>query len=130
MKIKISKLDKLFSDLIRRRDDWRCRKCKRQHDSEDSYSRMGLHCSHFFGRSNKGTRFDPLNCLSLCMGCHLYFHAHPIEHTEWFKSQITEKEFDELNRKARAAVKIDLEEIREWIKQELKLLEAREALND
>lgn len=66
MKIKISKVDKLFSQYIRERDGWKCQRCGTYYQPPT----MALHCSHFWGRSNKCTRFDTENCMTLCYGCH------------------------------------------------------------
>lgn len=58
--------DDLFSKLIRARDKY-CVNCG---------TTQRLECSHFFGRSHWATRFDPLNCVTLCgpsslgLGCH------------------------------------------------------------
>jgi hypothetical protein len=41
------------------------------------------HNSHFMGRRKEATRFEPLNCDTLCHGCHAYFTAHPALHAEW-----------------------------------------------
>ena len=48
-KIKISGLDKKFSDWVRHRDNWTCKRCKHIHNKYSARSKMGLHCSHFFG---------------------------------------------------------------------------------
>lgn len=66
MRIKIDPADTLFSKLIRERDGWKCQFCGTQYEPPTS----GLQCSHFWGRGNKATRFDPENCDALCYGCH------------------------------------------------------------
>lgn len=66
MKIKIRKADKLFSNYIRQRDNWTC-----QADEKDFKNNpQGLHCSHYWSRGRENTRFDPENCISLCMYHH------------------------------------------------------------
>ena len=52
---------------------------------------MGLHCSHYVGRGRYSTRFEPLNAVALCYGCHRFFTSHPIDHTEFFKKRLGEK---------------------------------------
>ncbi len=52
--------DSKFSKIIIQRDG-RCLNCA---------SQCFLSCSHFFGRSNYATRFDPQNCITLCIVCH------------------------------------------------------------
>ena len=79
MKIKIDAADIKFSEYIRTRDNWRCQRCLKQYTPPTS----SLHCSHFQGRGKEATRFEPLNCDALCMGCHQYFTAYPAEHCLW-----------------------------------------------
>ncbi len=90
MKIKITKLDKLFSDYIRARDKF-CQKCGRS---------GSLQTSHFHGRRKKSTRWDELNCVALCFTCHRHFTENPLEHCEWFKNHMGEDEFYHLNVRA------------------------------
>lgn len=85
MKIKISKLDKLFSDWIRTRDGWICQKCNHWKNPHISSSRMGLHASHYFGRAKWSTRFEPLNVDSLCLACHRFWGSDDREGYRIFK---------------------------------------------
>jgi len=75
-KIKRLRSDIYFSELIRTRDDWSCQKCGKTFiQGVDSKK---LHCAHvWFGRANLSTRWEPLNCLSLCVGCHNTLDQHP-----------------------------------------------------
>ncbi len=52
--------DSKFSEFIINRDK-KCLRCG---------STQMLTCSHFHGRSNWATRFEPLNCITLCIDCH------------------------------------------------------------
>lgn len=74
--IKITPADSWFSKCIRARAKWRCERCEKQYDQ----SSTGLHCSHYFGRGNWSTRFDPDNCEALCFGCHAEMGANPHDH--------------------------------------------------
>lgn len=69
-KIKILKQDKLFADAIKYRDNWTCQRCKKKFNEHDKI----LHCSHYFSRSMWSVRFSETNCITLCAGCHNYFH--------------------------------------------------------
>lgn len=71
IKVKIRRTDTLFSNFIRDKDQWICQRCKTPYDKHSTSDRQGLHCSHFYGRGREGTRFEPDNCISLCMACHL-----------------------------------------------------------
>jgi len=55
-----AKADKVFSRFIRDRDK-RCFFC----------SNPATQCSHFWGRGNSATRYDPENCDGICGGCHM-----------------------------------------------------------
>lgn len=80
--IKIDAADRAFSQWIRLRDR-ECRRC----GSSVKFNAKGLpvshQCSHFQGRRKENTRFEPLNCDTLCGGCHSYFTANPAEHYRW-----------------------------------------------
>lgn len=91
-KIKIDLADKAFSKYIRTRDGWKCKRCHKQYHPPTA----ALHCSHFQGRGKEGTRFEPLNCDSLCYGCHRYFTSHPGEHYTWQVEQKGQKVVDQI----------------------------------
>lgn len=55
-----AKADKLFSKYIRDRDK-KCFFC----------NNPATQCSHFGGRGNSATRYDPLNCDGICGSCHM-----------------------------------------------------------
>ncbi|KKM74406.1 hypothetical protein LCGC14_1400670 [marine sediment metagenome] len=82
--IKTSLLDAKFSEVIRRRAI--------QKDNGDTFPAWKLlQCSHFIGRAKKSVRWDEDNASGLCGGCHMYFTAHPDEHTEFFKDRLGDK---------------------------------------
>lgn len=97
MKIRISKLDKLFSEFIRKRAVLRvngCEKCLKPMRWKN------LENSHFHGRGQKSVRFDPDNCAGLCFTCHRYLQEHPLEHVDWFRKHLGEDDFYKLNIRA------------------------------
>lgn len=101
-KIRISKVDSLVSNYIRNRADWICERC----GSVFTPPTSGLHCAHFFGRSNKATRFDPENLLALCYGCHSYFDGSGREDFRAFmKHKLGVKKFNELCKRGRSIMK-------------------------
>ncbi len=101
--VRISKVDKLFSDWIRERDGWKCQRCGKWYDKTDSYQRMGIHCSHFWGRSNKATRFDPQNAEALCYGCHRLWEGNKMGAYKELKiKQLGQEGYEALERKARS----------------------------
>lgn len=80
MAVKCDKFDIIFSKVIRERNDWNCENCGRNFRNDP----LGLHCSHYVGRSNRATRWDCDNASAHCAGCHLSFSNHPGEHSRWF----------------------------------------------
>ena len=118
-------LDDLFSECIRKRAMARVGGCERcltpkhdiqKRDGSISPAWKQLQCSHFWGRSQHSTRWDFDNAEGLCGACHMYFHAHPLEHTEWVKQRLGERAFDMLNARRRGISKPDREAIRLYLK--------------
>lgn len=93
--LQVQEADKQFSLQIRKRDG-QCVNCG---------STLFLGCSHYFGRGIYATRFDPLNCITLCQACHQVWEY---EKTEIYRNYmfmwLGEKEFNLL--KARAKLRI------------------------
>lgn len=58
--LQVDEADRQFSLQIRKRDG-QCVNCG---------SMFFLQCSHYFGRGIYATRYDPLNCITLCQICH------------------------------------------------------------
>ena len=113
MRIKIDKADVVFSLFIRLRDKM-CVKCKRLGDPDkEGRPVIGLQCSHFFGRAKESTRFDPLNCDSLCMGCHMYWGSTDREAYREFKiKQLGKKQFDLMVLRANRPITISRKDYR------------------
>jgi hypothetical protein len=79
MKLKRDFLDAAFSDYIRWRDHWICRRCGGQYAPPTT----GLHCAHIVTRGNPSTRHADENAIALCYGCHQYFTGRPLEFKSW-----------------------------------------------
>jgi hypothetical protein len=102
--LKLDPLDILFSEFIRKRAIERvggCERCLTPHKWQD------LQCSHFFGRTDKSTRWDEENCIGACGGCHMYLEHHPHYHDEWFKQHLGEQAFELLLSRNRVMGKPD-----------------------
>lgn len=78
--IKRDQADIAFSEWIRRRDR-KCLRCGKPGTGEKGIT--GLDCSHWQSRGKEGTRFEQLNCDSLCRTCHRWFGEHKTEHDAW-----------------------------------------------
>lgn len=104
-RIKIDAADRFFSWFIRERDEWKCVRCGRQHRRKS----QGLDNSHYFSRSNEGTRFDPDDCDSLCsFSCHDKWEKEDREEYKAFKiKQLGQARFDALYVKAHTVHKKD-----------------------
>lgn len=71
------KLDVIFSKVIRARDK-KCLKCGK---------RENLQCAHVSSRTHLAGRWNEMNAITLCTGCHLYWaHKEPVEFSEWLKT--------------------------------------------
>lgn len=91
--IKITPADRWFSLCIRERADWRCERCGRLTPPD---KRMGLHCSHWHGRSAWATRLHPLNAFAHCYGCHSFFEQRPVAFNDWVAERIGQDVADKL----------------------------------
>lgn len=94
-KIKIDKADKVFSQYIRLRDG-RCLRCLIPVELNSKGLPVSLQASHFQGRGKENTRFNEDNVCALCMGCHMYFTAHPGEHYQWQVKRLGQDKVDEI----------------------------------
>jgi hypothetical protein len=101
--VRIDPADKYFSLYIRYRANWICERCQKQFE----VGSQGLHCSHFWGRARESTRFDPVNCVAHCHGCHSFLTANPELHREWKLKQIGQAEYDKLTIRAFTTQKKD-----------------------
>lgn len=98
--IKRTAADNWFSLYVRARDRWTCQRCFKKFpeyiEGGDNRALQGLDNAHCFGRGKSMTRFEPDNCLALCMGCHLVVDADPEEKRELFIKKIGEEKYNEL----------------------------------
>ena len=101
--MKRDSLDALWSLCIRTRDRFTCRRCGKQHDPKS----QGLHAAHIFGRGKMSTRFDLLNGVALCYGCHRFLDTHPDEKTRWVLSWMQQPVYDRLLFRAHQPSKVD-----------------------
>jgi hypothetical protein len=78
----IAWLDKYFSDLVKKRDNHTCQKCRS--------NTKQLNCCHFYSRKYFSVRWEMENAITLCVGCHFYFHHNPAEFAGWYKDKVGE----------------------------------------
>jgi len=95
--------DKLFSDLVRKRDSWTCQVCGKVYPPPT----QALHAAHFWGRRKESVRFDLDNADALCFFHHQNFEQHPEEHRAWKLKQLGQDRFDALTVRANTPKKRD-----------------------
>ena len=117
VKIRLDKLDILFSKYVRTKAGWRCERCG------NTPKPRGLHCHHFHRRRKKSTRYDEDNCIALCRGCHQYLGENRDEEEALMVQRLGQERFDLLNVRAEILVKPDREAIRLYIKNKLRELD-------
>lgn len=118
-RLRISKADKLFSNYIRLRDSYTCVRCHTYYLPPTK----AIHNSHYWGRKNKGTRFDPENCDALCYGCHRLWGEDKDSYREFKIKQLGQERFDALERRAKTPTKVDESLIVLWCNSEIIKLE-------
>jgi len=102
-------LDKLFSEVVRMRDNYTCQKCGTRNKH--------VQCAHIFSRSNLSVRYEPLNALTLCYYCHLnWCHRQPVEWTEWIQNYLGKDKWDTLVVYRNSKRKIDYKQKRSELK--------------
>lgn len=98
----LDECDAIFSKQVRDRDKWRCARCRRSF----AHSPCRLHCSHFWGRSTKSTRFDGDNCDAVCEKCHPIWESDKHgDYKIWKVAQLGKAGYETLERKARSIIK-------------------------
>ena len=102
MALRRDPLDVEFSLLVRERADWTCQKCGKHYPERKG---QGLHCSHYWGRRNRATRWYGENCFAHCFACHQYLGANPHEFAEWVREEIGGVRYDELMLRANSVKK-------------------------
>jgi len=102
MKIAVRKADRLWSEIIKARDGYRCRRCGRSHRGR------GLQAAHIFTRARRSTRWELLNGVCLCTGCHMWAHRHPLEFHEWVKGVIGEEAYERLRLLSNLSRRVDI----------------------
>jgi 5-methylcytosine-specific restriction endonuclease McrA len=124
--MKRDKYDATFSEYIRLRDGFKCQRCGRQYDQYDRRGAMGLHCSHYMGRTNQATRYDEENAEALCHGCHRFFEDRKQTYYRDFKiRQLGRSRLLALERRSRAVKKWkpgEKDQLREDYKKKIKQL--------
>lgn len=119
MRIRIDQADKIFSQYVRLRD-MRCMRCYSPVELNDKGLPVSHQNSHYFSRGRENTRFEPLNCDTLCMACHMRWGGDDKEGYRNFKiRQLGEEGFKRLDVQAHTLTRKD---------RKMALLKAKELL--
>ena len=127
----IRKLDKLFSEYIRKRAWQRCGGCERAmyvKDHKPVERWQDLDCAHFHSRRKYSSRWHELNACGLCGGCHFYLDSHPREKIDFFEKLLGDGDFLRLQVLSEMVVKnraTDYKIIEIYLKQKIKELEEK-----
>lgn len=119
-KIKIDKIDSLFSRVIRLRAKGQCQRCKKFKDFSL------LQAAHCWGRRKQSVRYDLDNALGLCFTCHhLIDSEDPDAKRDLFVKYLGEEGYKKLNQRANwpQQYKPDKKVIEIYLKQQLKQYE-------
>ena len=101
--MKRTKLDAIFSELVRERANWTCERCGKYYPEG---SRMGLHCSHIHSRRHAATRTHPFNAVAHCYACHQWYGGNPVLGGRWAESHLGKERIGVLDGLLRRPIKI------------------------
>ena len=77
----ISAVDSIFSLCVREAADWTCSRCSQRFDR----GAQNLHASHLWGRRMRAGRWNPLNVVAHCAGCHRVLGENPTLFADWIR---------------------------------------------
>ncbi len=128
--IRRDKLDRAFSELIRRKSQGICAVSRLMPDvckSPVNSWKYGMECSHTgFGRRKQSVRYSFLNCDAVCRGCHRKLGENPIMAYEFKSKQLGKKKFRKLVKESNKLCKrskADKEDLYQDLKRQLKELD-------
>jgi 5-methylcytosine-specific restriction endonuclease McrA len=117
-RIRRTALDRLWSEVVRKRDNYTCQRCGKKYVPPA----RGLDAAHIISRAYRGmVRYDLSNGVALCVGCHFYFDTHKDEFDLWVDQRWPGLR-EHLLRMAKAERKVDKDVVR------AKLIAIRDAL--
>lgn len=111
----ISEADKLVRQLVMARDR-RCTRCGKTDR---------LQAAHILPKGKyPRLRFELLNVVAMCVGCHLYFwHRDPLEARDWFNDEFPGR-YDQLQVLAAVAPRVDIKTLLVALRLEVKALDS------
>ena len=105
------KLDKLWSEVVKKLAGNKCEVCGRT---------RSLNSHHLFSRRFMSTRYEVENGICTCVRCHFWFHQKPLPAAEWIISRRGQDWYNRLELKAKTLAKPDYEAVERVLKEYLK----------
>lgn len=103
------KLDAIFSEYIRRRDDGQCFTCPTKREWKLMQN------GHFVSRSHNATRYDEENCNCQCPGCNVFKHGNMVIYAMNMSKKYGTDIMERLERKSREEKHFTVSELQELI---------------
>ena len=91
--MKLSAEDRAWSVDVKQRERYTCQRCLTFYPEG---RRQGIQAHHIFTRSRRSTRWDLVNGVALCTGCHRWAHSNPLEFHELARSWLGADVYDAL----------------------------------
>jgi|SRR3990167_1460516 len=111
----VKKLDKIFSEYIRRRDSKdgvaRCVTCGKYENWKE------IDCGHFVSRDKKSTRWNEKNCHPQCKSCNRFHEGRKDEYALFLIRKYGQGILEELNKNKWMPFKLDTLWLQEMIKE-------------
>lgn len=79
----VKELDAAARKEVFERDRFVCVRC--------NDPQRGIQWAHIFSRRHKNLRWESDNALTLCAGCHMFWHQYPLLAVEWFRKTWPER---------------------------------------
>jgi hypothetical protein len=112
-------LDALCRKVVMLRDRGMCVRCwsaKKIRNSEN------IQWAHVYSRRFKSLRWNPMNSMALCAGCHLFWHHQPVAAAAWWVGHFGEQVDIALRYTLTRGGKLDRMATKLWLESELKRL--------
>lgn len=111
--ISVAKLDALARDVVFQRDGHRCIRCQNP---------LSIQWAHVYSRRFRCVRWDPENGMTLCAGCHFFWHDRPTEAALWFVGSYPDRA-ESLKKKVAEMEKPHRDDVRDRLMVELTRME-------
>jgi len=81
----IRSLDRITPKIVKLRDGYTCQRCGGMPKAQ------GLHWAHYYCRRDFLLRWNLLNAVTLCYGCHSFLDSSPKEFEAWLDEKYPER---------------------------------------